>query len=37
MRGPGAAITHMAVLSDARQINDELLVAIRAANSRVNG
>jgi hypothetical protein len=37
LRGPGAAITHMAVLTDARQINDELLVAIRAANSRVNG
>ena len=32
-----AAITHMVVLTDARQVNDDLLTAIRAANSRVNG
>ena len=37
LKGPGAAITHMAVLTDARQVNDELLAAIKAANARVNG
>ena len=37
LKGPGSAITHMVVLTDARQVNDELLAAIRAANSRVNG
>jgi uncharacterized protein DUF5655 len=37
LRGPGAAITHMILLTDARQINDELLALVRAANHRVNG
>jgi hypothetical protein len=36
LKGPGTAITHMVVLTDARQVNDELLAAIRAANARVN-
>jgi len=36
-KGPGAAITHMVVLTDARQVNSELLAAIKAANARVNG
>ena len=37
LKGPGASITHMAVLTDARQVNAELLAAIQAANARVNG
>jgi len=37
MRGFGPAITHMIVLTDARQVNEELLAAIMAANARVNG
>jgi len=37
LKGPGVAITHMAVLTDARQVNDELLAAVKAANARVNG
>jgi hypothetical protein len=37
LKGPGAAITHMVVLTDARQVNDQLLALIRSANSRVNG
>jgi hypothetical protein len=36
LKGPGPAITHMAVLIDARQVNDELLAAVKAANARVN-
>lgn len=36
IKGLGPAITHMAVLTDARQVNDELLAAIKAANARVN-
>ena len=36
LRGPGTAITHMVVLTDARQVNDELFAAIKAANARVN-
>ncbi len=36
LRGPGPAISHMVVLTDARQINDELLALIRTANARVN-
>lgn len=36
LKGPRAAITHMVVLTDARQVNDELLAAIKAANARVN-
>ena len=37
MRGPGPAISHMAVLTDARQVNADLLNVIKAANARVNG
>ena len=37
LKGPGPAITHMVVLTDARQVNDQLLALIRGANSRVNG
>ena len=36
LKGPGPAITHMAVLTDARQVNEELLAAVRAASARVN-
>ncbi|MGH7487571.1 MAG: DUF5655 domain-containing protein [bacterium] len=36
LKGSGAAITHMAVLTDARKINKELLAAIAAAHARVN-
>jgi uncharacterized protein DUF5655/uncharacterized protein DUF4287 len=37
LRGPGPAISHMVVLTDARQVNEELLALLRAANHRVNG
>jgi hypothetical protein len=37
LKGPGSNITHMVVLSDARQVNEELLSTIAAANRRVNG
>jgi hypothetical protein len=37
LRGPGPAIGHMLLLTDARQVNDELLALVRAANERVNG
>jgi hypothetical protein len=37
LRGPGPTITHMVVLTDARQVNDELLALLRAANGRING
>jgi len=37
MRGPGPAISHMVVLTDARQVNADLLKLIKAANRRVNG
>ena len=36
LRGPGPAITHMIVLTDARQIDDDLLALIATANGRVN-
>jgi len=36
LRGPGPAITHMTVLTDARQVNTELLNLLKAANGRVN-
>jgi uncharacterized protein DUF5655 len=36
LRGPGASITHMVVLTDARQVNDGLLALLQAANARVN-
>jgi hypothetical protein len=37
MRGPGPAITHMIVLTDARQVDERLLALVRAAHHRVNG
>jgi hypothetical protein len=37
MKGPGAAISHMLVLTDARQVNAELINLIKAANARING
>ena len=37
MKGPGAAISHMLVLTDARQVNAELIGLVVAANTRVNG
>ena len=37
MKGPGAAISHMLVLTDARQVNADLIDLIKAANARVNG
>ena len=36
MRGPGPAITHMIVLDDARQINDELMSLLKAAQLHAN-
>jgi hypothetical protein len=36
LRGPGPAITHMVVLTDARQVDDDLLALVRSANARVN-
>jgi hypothetical protein len=37
MRGPGPAISRMVVLTDARQVNADLLNLVKAANTRVNG
>jgi hypothetical protein len=37
LRGPGPTITHMLVLTDARQVNDDLLARLKAANAGVNG
>jgi hypothetical protein len=37
LRGPGAAITHMVVLNDARQIDPNLLALIKAAQARAGG
>lgn len=37
LKGPGKAITHMAVLTDARQVNADLLALLASANARVNG
>jgi hypothetical protein len=37
LKGPGPAVTHMVVLTDARQVNADLLNLIKAANARVNG
>jgi hypothetical protein len=37
LRGPGAAIGHMVVLTDARQVDEALLALIHVANRRVNG
>lgn len=37
MKGPGGAITHMVVLTDARQVDGSLLALAKAACARVNG
>jgi len=37
IRGAGPAISHMAVITDARQVNADLLSLITTANVRVNG
>jgi hypothetical protein len=37
LKGPGANITHMVVLTDARQVNAELLSTVQIANGRANG
>jgi Domain of unknown function (DUF5655) len=37
LKGPGANITHMLVLTDARQVNADLMSLISGANTRVNG
>lgn len=37
LKGPGPAIAHMVVLTDARQVNADLLNLIKAASARVNG
>ena len=37
LKGAGAHITHMIVLTDARQVNADLISVILAANARVNG
>lgn len=37
VKGAGTSISHMLVLSDARQVNAELLVLIKAAHARVHG
>ena len=37
MRGPGPSISHMLVLTDARQVNADLSNLIKASNSRANG
>ena len=36
LRGPGPAITHMVLLTDARQIDDDLMALIAHANRRAN-
>jgi hypothetical protein len=36
LRGPGPAITHMIVLTDARQVDDDLLALIESARRRAN-
>jgi hypothetical protein len=36
LKGPGSAITHMVVLTDARQVDGALLALLGAANTRVN-
>jgi hypothetical protein len=36
LRGPGPGITHMVVLTDARQVNDGLLALVMSAHARVN-
>jgi hypothetical protein len=36
IKGAGAAITHMLVLTDARQVNEDLMALARTASRRVN-
>jgi hypothetical protein len=36
LKGPGPGISHMAVLTDARLVNSELMKLVEIANSRVN-
>lgn len=36
LKGPGPAVTHMVILTDARQVNDDLLSLLKAAQTRVN-
>jgi hypothetical protein len=36
LRGPGPAVTHMIVLTDARQVDDGLAALVASANARVN-
>ena len=36
LKGPGPGITHLVVLTDARQINGELHALIKAAHERIN-
>ena len=36
LKGPAPAITHMVVLTDARQVNADLLALLATANARVN-
>jgi hypothetical protein len=36
LKGPGSAVTHMVVLTDARQVDGALLALLAAANARVN-
>jgi hypothetical protein len=37
LKGPGDHITHMVVLTDARQVNADLISLVLAANARMNG
>ena len=37
LRGPGPAITHMAVLTDARMVGTDFLNLIKVAHARANG
>jgi hypothetical protein len=37
LKGAGPGITHMVVLTDARQVNADLIRLIKAAHARVNG
>jgi Domain of unknown function (DUF5655) len=37
LKGVGCHITHMVVLTDARQVNADLISLVLAANARING
>jgi hypothetical protein len=37
IKGPASSISHMVVLTDARQVNADLAALVHAANARVNG